>query len=402
MSTQTQSATEIAIDRIYELIRKIIEKSGNGNCIYRGEPEHYDNVSSALYRPFPSEFDSGEYDLEGFNQDNLEVARNHINDQEKEDFELLTELQHYGDQTNLIDFTTDFHIALFFACNGFHDKDGRIIVLQRSEEIDGKYEVDRPSKPLNRVKAQKSILTQPQKGFIDPEDFDTVTVPANLKQWILIHLLKFQDISIQSIYSDLHGFISNKKLRYSHEAIFPLVFAERKLEHIADKDQPVEDEEEKDAWRDMIAGYTKRIEYSPYEAQCYVKQGEYYHKLREYDCVIEACSKAILLQPDYLEAYNSRGYAFFSKKDYVNAIEDFDYIILQDNPDNAKVHLAHVFKGLAALHMQDWEKAKSGFEAQKVRSVTIFRTIYESVSDFEQKYNVKLPADIVEILTPTQ
>ena len=32
---------------------------------------------------------------------------------EKVEFEILTELQHYGGYTNLIDFTTDSHIALF-------------------------------------------------------------------------------------------------------------------------------------------------------------------------------------------------------------------------------------------------------------------------------------------------
>ena len=92
---------------------------------------------------------------------------------------------------------------------------------------------------------------------------------------------------------------------------------------------------------------------------------------------------------------------FFSKKDYVNAIEDFDYTI-QNSHHNAKVHLAHVFKGLAALHMQDWEKAKSGFEADKKKSENLFCIIYQSVSDFEQEYNVKLPEDIVEMLTPPQ
>ena len=37
---------------------------------------------------------------------------------ESVDFEILTELQHYGGKTNLIDFTTDYLIALFFACDG--------------------------------------------------------------------------------------------------------------------------------------------------------------------------------------------------------------------------------------------------------------------------------------------
>ncbi len=406
MSTQTHSATKNALDRISELIRKIVEKSGNGNCIYRGEPEHYDKVSSALYRPSPLKFDSGEYDLKRLNRSNLENARNHIHDQKKGNFELLTELQHYGDETNLIDFTTDFHIALFFACNGFHDKDGRVIVLPRTKDIDKKYRVKQPLEPVNRVTAQKSIFTQPHKGYIEPNDFDTITVSANLKQWILIYLRNFQDISTQSIFNDLHGFIRNKELRRSNEANLPLVLAEIKLEHIADNDPTAEDEEEeKDAWRDLIAGYTRRLEYSPYEVRCYVEQGQYYLYLEEYDCTIEVCSKAILLQPDHYKAYLFRSAAFFYKKQYTDTIEDTDCLI-QNNPQDS---MPYIIRGIALLHLQDWEKAKLDFEAGKEidkkmgKFLTfLFRQDSQSVSDFEQEYNVKLPADIAEMLTPPQ
>ncbi|MCE2403085.1 FRG domain-containing protein [Candidatus Poribacteria bacterium] len=41
---------------------------------------------------------------------------------------MLTQLRHYGGKTNLIDFATDYLRTLFFACDGSHDKDGRIIM----------------------------------------------------------------------------------------------------------------------------------------------------------------------------------------------------------------------------------------------------------------------------------
>ena len=53
---------------------------------------------------------------------------------ETTDFELLTEIQHYGGKTNLIDFTTDYLIALFFACDGHHDKDGRVILQKNGKK----------------------------------------------------------------------------------------------------------------------------------------------------------------------------------------------------------------------------------------------------------------------------
>ena len=36
--------------------------------------------------------------------------------------EVLTELRHFGADTTLIDFSRNLLIALFFACNGEHDK----------------------------------------------------------------------------------------------------------------------------------------------------------------------------------------------------------------------------------------------------------------------------------------
>ena len=397
MSTQSQSAAQNALSKIFELTREIVEKSATGNCIYRGEPEHYDKVSSALYRLSPADFDSGKYDLDHLQAEILKNARNHTHDYEKEDFELLTELQHYRSQTNLIDFTTDYHIALFFACNGSHDKDGRVIVLQRTEDIDKKYRVKRPWRPLKRVMAQKSIFTQPHKGFIDPNDLITpVTVPANLKQWILIYLRNFQDISTQSIYNDLHGFIRDKDLRYSREARLPLAWAELQLEHIADNNPTAE--ERQATLQKVIGDYKKSLQYSPYEVEIYVEQGQCYLRIEQLDLAIETFSKAILLQPDYVAPYVYRGLAFFAKKNYECTIEDFTYVI-QFKPDNA---ISYNYRGIALLHLQKWEKAKSDLNTARNLGediVTVFRNLCSSIADFEQKHGVQLPPDIAEMLT---
>ena len=397
MITQTQSAAQNALSRMLELTHEIVEKSANGNCIYRGEPEHYDKVSSALYRLTPDGFDSGKFDLESLQKEILKNARNHIHNHEKDDFELLTELQHYGSQTNLIDFTTDYHIALFFACDGSHDKDGRVIMLQRTEDIDKKYRVKRPWKPLNRVMAQKSIFTQPHKGFINPNDLITVTVPVELKQWILIYLRNFQDISTQSIYNDLHGFIRDNDLRYSREARLPLFWAKLQLEHIADNN--LTDEERQATFQKVIGDYTKSLQYSPYEVEIYVQLGQCYLNLNEFDCAIETFSKAILLQPCYAETYSYRGLTFFLKRDYGCAIEDFTNMI-QLNPENA---VAYTNRGVMRLHLQEWEKAKTDLITAKNMgkdTTVVFNIFYPSITDFEQKTGIQLPEDIVEMLTP--
>ena len=70
--------------------------------------------------------------------------------------------------------------------------------------------------------------------------------------------------------------------------------------------------------------------------------------------------------------------------------------------------MAHIFRGIALLHLQDWEKAKLNFETGKEIDkekwseflTVLFREDSQSVSDFEKKHNVKIPADIAEMLTP--
>ena len=128
------------------------------------------------------------------------------------DFEMLTEIQHYGGKTNLIDFTTDYLIALFFACDGHHDQDGRVI-LQKVEEVEDM--IKQPRNPRNRVVAQKSVFIRSPKGFIEPREDNTVIIPAHLKKLILQYLQKYHGIFTETIYNDLHGFIINQDIHGS-------------------------------------------------------------------------------------------------------------------------------------------------------------------------------------------
>ena len=203
MNTRT---TEL--NRILEIIGKIAETTADGDFIYRGEPQHYEQVSSSLWRECRKEIGAEEFDIKTIQVDLLEVAKEYTH--EEDDFEILTELQHYGGHTNLIDFTTDSHIALFFACDGYLDKPGRIISFQRTEEINERYRIRVPQNPRNRVIAQKSIFVQPPKGFLESGQYDIIDIPKPIKEPILDHLQKHHGISTQTIYNDLHGFIRNQ------------------------------------------------------------------------------------------------------------------------------------------------------------------------------------------------
>ena len=150
MSNQSNTSNDNP-STVQDIIRIIEEKSADGGYIYRGERKCYPKVSSNLYRDYENIEDEA-FEIEGVQTEMLSHAKKHTGDlpgdfrvehtsvldaneeesDETIDFELLTEIQHYGGKTNLIDFTTDYFIALFFACEGDHDQAGRVI-LQRTE-----------------------------------------------------------------------------------------------------------------------------------------------------------------------------------------------------------------------------------------------------------------------------
>ena len=217
----TQSDSENELNRVLEKIQEIVEKSADGDYIYRGEPEQYQEhpyhgkVSSNLYRALLTDsiMEEGieeyrkviESQIGDMEKGTLESAKEYLYEPGSEtisDFEILAQLQHYGGKTNLIDFTTDYLIALFFACDRFYHKDGRVILQKRESED---YQSKTPSEAIKRVESQKSVLLQSPKGFINPDV--VVIIPKELKVSVLNYLEKHHDISTKKIYKDVHGFI---------------------------------------------------------------------------------------------------------------------------------------------------------------------------------------------------
>lgn len=202
------------LNRILEIIGWIAKATADGNFIYRGDPGHYkedpyyEKVSSSLWRDCRKEIGTEAFDIEVIQKRMLEMTKDYTH--EKDDFEILTELQHYGGHTNLIDFTTDNHIVLFFACDGSHNKDSRVILLEKTEEV--KNQIEPPQNPQNRIIAQKSIFVRPPKGFLEPGQYNVIDIPKSVKGQMLDYLQKQHGISTQTIYNDLHGFIRNQHI----------------------------------------------------------------------------------------------------------------------------------------------------------------------------------------------
>ena len=134
MNTQNGSNTQTDLNRVLAKITEIAEKSADADYIYRGEPEHYEKVCSSLYREYPRT-EWIPFDIPKAQENMLEEAKAYVSKtddiDETDDIAILTQLQHFGGKTNLIDFTEDYLIALFFACDGSHEKEGRVILLKR-------------------------------------------------------------------------------------------------------------------------------------------------------------------------------------------------------------------------------------------------------------------------------
>ncbi len=218
-----------------DILRKIEQKAGTGEYLYRGEPERHEEepyfgkVSSNFYREFlkDDDFDiSAEYfDIEAF-QEVMLTSANKFSRKPISELERLSEIQHYGGKTNLIDFTTDYLIALFMACDGSRGKDGRLI-LQKKEQIN--LYIQESYEPVNRVTAQKSVFVRHPDGFIESSKDDIINIQAGLKQPILIHLRNAHGISVETIYNDIHGFIKDQTIHMEvYMAIYKGLIHEQK------------------------------------------------------------------------------------------------------------------------------------------------------------------------------
>ncbi len=359
------------LNSVLEKIQEIVKLSANGDYLYRGEPECYKKVSSGLYREY-SNIEAENFDIEAVQEEILEAAKSYTS--QTDYFEILTELQHYGYNTNLIDFTTNYNIALFFACDSSPDKDGRIILLRKTNSY-----IVEPQSPVNRIIAQKSIFVRPSKGFIEPDE--TVLIPNQLKQPLLEYLRNCQDITAETIYNDLHGFIRYQNV---HQSAYAEFFTGLTYQ--------------KEDYSKAIKYYSKAIELNPQMVESYNNRGIAYSENDEVERAIKDYNRAIELNPNKASFYSNRGVAYNKKGENVRAIKDYNKAI-ELNPELAQ---AYFYRGIYWLHLRKWQEAKSNLTVAQSKGMDIIKAFcddFKSVAEFEQKHGVKLPEDIAAILT---
>lgn len=245
MSNENKTAKDIVAE---------LEAKQQAGYLLRGEPEQYDDVTSSLYRATPLE--AREY-VSRIERDVVESCLYHCYTDTKlqalkaegklqeRALQKLSEIQHFGGITNLIDFTTCHRRALFFACDRWPERDGRIVVIK--PELIPAFNDDDSTNPnvlipwgdheyirrINgypqaRVDAQKSVFVHAKNGILNRDDYEVISIPSCLKtdirEWLAVDLR----INRRSIYPDTIGFVDANRHQRS---IKFMLKAEKKLEN---------------------------------------------------------------------------------------------------------------------------------------------------------------------------
>ena len=148
-----------------------------------------------------------------------------------------------------------------------------------------------------------------------------------------------------------------------------------------------------------LKDFDKAIELRPDDAEIYCGRALAYENKGDHDRAIKGYDKAIELKPDDAEIYCDRALAYENKGDLDRALKDFGKAI-KLKPDYGE---AYFNRALVYLVLKKWNQARSDLTEAKNKGVDIahnFSSMYGSVSDFQQKFNIQLPEDIAAMLTP--
>lgn len=357
------------LNGVLEKIQEIVEKSADGDYIYRGEPElhqehpYHGKVSSSLYRSLLTDsiMEEGieeyrkiiESNIADMEKGTLESAKEYLYEPGSEtisDFEILAQLQHYGGKTNLIDFTTDYLIALFFACDGSHHKDSRVILQKRESED---YQSETPPEAIKRVESQKSVLLRSPKGFINPDV--VVIIPKELKLPVLNYLEKYHDISTKKIYKDVHGFI-----KWLGKYFDPTLEFGKGI--ICQNRAGLENNmQEKLKWYEKAyEHFTGALKLKSDFIEVYIHRGAVFRDVDQFDPALTDFNIAIEVAPEFPNAYNERGRCYAKMGDTEKALKDFNIAIDLDS-EQADFYnnrgITYKDMGEIDLAIQDYNKA---------------------------------------------
>ena len=210
-------------DETRKRVEKLIEDIHQSGKFFRGEPEHYPKISSTLYRRFEPILTPNSRVSVKMLQNNLaDFAIRHVG--QEDSIHTWSMMQHLGAATNLIDFTRDPKVALFFSCLNPWDKDGRVLILRKNHS----YSLITGTSPQNRIRAQKSQFVWSANGYVSDTDVEQINIPQELKIPALKYLIKQKpSVSHATMYADMPGYVKHslmyeQALLWNYDNFLPL------------------------------------------------------------------------------------------------------------------------------------------------------------------------------------
>ena len=273
----------------------------------------------------------------------------------KSGVEILAELQHYGGETNLIDFSENYLTALFFACNddAYSDDDGRLVILpkqgiQEAPSVapitPNKSCIVRPLPDNRRALVQRSVMLHEPKGYLEYTDerLKVIKVSRKLKRDILDHLSIFCDISVESLFPDLQGYIESQK------------FVRRLMGYFA----KAQELSESMKYEDMLTACNRGLALDDKNAGLYSLRAGAYMGLKDYANGLSDANLAISMEDRNPAPFYIRARIYMGLNDHKNGLKDINRAIALGGPQ------AYFFqvRGTAHLGLADYDEALSDFD----------------------------------------
>ena len=230
--------------------------------------------------------------------------------------EILTNLRHYGGEVNLIDFSRDLYVALFFACHDNFEGSGELILL-KADKLKEITEIDyniltsdscpviiEPTKmeiSRERVLSQRSIFIYAPLGYIKEEYYTTYEIKRSYKEEVLEYLKQSHNISDETIYNDIFGFIKNLQKRETDEKHETDVFNLHKGAAFASKGN----------YDSAIKEYKTCLDSNNDDALAYRFLGDVYSDSDDLENAIHYYSQSIIRCQEDTLTYKNRGDAQF-------------------------------------------------------------------------------------------
>ena len=308
-----------------EKIAEIIRKCKGSDHIFRGE-DNADNskIASTFYRNHKRIAQEGDqFSIDVEKDITLKEAKEHF-PTNTSNIDILTEIQHHGGNTSLLDFTRNLHIALFFACDGRNrKKPGRVILLP-TEKVTKKenitYEEDgyillSPHSKIPRVIFQSGVFVHTKNGYIQKEDVTIEKIEPEIKNEILEYLREHFDIHARTIYNDIHGFIHNQK-----------IVADESIKGLSKLNEG--------KMRESITHFDTIITANPQYALAYLWCGRARYELGEYQEAIKNFDKSTKIRSENLEVYYWCGMAKLAINDHEGVVSNHNKLIKADSQNN--------------------------------------------------------------------